>query len=189
MSPVRPLALTLLLLCAACKPPASDTYVSRIALEEAEVFASDPLPSPEAGDAVWAPSGQPLRILYGVPGKMPFLAMRCDTTARRSRIDFTRFSPADREAKAIMALIGNGHVERFHVQARQEGRAWLWEGGEAADAPDLDVLTGSHDVELTIPGAGSLMLHPSPLPGELIEACSNLPRIAQGEDDAPLPRG
>ena len=190
MSPSRPLALALLLVCTACKPPASDDYVSRMTLtRQAETFASDPLPSPDAKGAVWAAGAQPLRILYGVPGKMPFLAIRCDTSTEVPRIDFTRFSPADREAKAIMALIGNGHVERFEVTARNNGRAWLWEGGQAADSAELDVLTGSHDVELTIPGAGSLMLHPSPLPGKLIDACSDLTQIVQSPEASTSPPG
>ena len=35
----------------------------------------------------------------------------------------------------------------------------------------MDVLTGTRQVEATVPGAGSVILNSSPLPGELVETC------------------
>ena len=44
-------------------------------------------------------------------------------------------------------------------------------GVVAADDARMDVLTGTRQVEATVPGAGSVILNSSPLPGELVETC------------------
>ena len=70
-----------------------------------------------------------------------------------------------------MAIIGNGHRERFPVEATNNGRAFLWEGTAPLSSEKLDVLTGQRGVELTIPGAGTLALNASERPRDLIETC------------------
>ena len=169
----RSLALTApLLIIAACKPAASDDYLQRIDLAEGASAAGEPLPSPDVTHAVWADGKIAGRILYGIPGEVPFLALACeqsDTGERRIR--FIRFAPADPQAKALFALVGNGHIARVPVDATWNGRAWLWEGTLPADEPDLEVLTGMRTVTATLPGAGQLDLGPSPRPGHVIEAC------------------
>ena len=70
-----------------------------------------------------------------------------------------------------MAIIGNGHKERFPVEATDNGRAFLWEGTIPLGSDKLDVLTGRRRVELTIPGAGTLALNASDAPRDLIETC------------------
>ena len=163
---------TLLILpLAACQPPAVDDYLERVSLDDTQAFASPALDSPDVEDALWVPGDGVERLIYGVPGETPAMALACDRTDGVSRIVFTRFAPADRQALAMMALIGNGHIERVPVDAIYNGRAWLWEGAMDAQSTDLEVLTGPREVELTIPGAGSLILHPSPLPRELVESC------------------
>ncbi|GAA4042269.1 hypothetical protein [Parerythrobacter jejuensis] len=171
-----PIFLACLAALAACQPPATDDYVERIALEEGTNFASEPLPSPDSEGAVWARSDTEDRLLYGIPGDMPFLAMQCTSDGEEPMLAFTRFSPADRGATAIMALVGNFHVARLPVDATFNGRAWLWQGSVAAREPDMDVLTGPRSVEATIPGAGSLILNPSPLSRDLVNNCRAIGR-------------
>ncbi|WP_155806024.1 hypothetical protein [Erythrobacter litoralis] len=176
-----------LLISTACQPPAADDYLERGLVEETVPEASEPLPSPDASDALWAPSDQAERLLYGVPGETPFLAVACDRSGGEPVLVFTRFTPADRNAQAMMSLVGNFHVARFPVDATDTGRAWLWQGSIAADSPDLNTLTGQRDVEATIPGAGSVMLKASPRIRELVNACrpSVAPDAEEAERDLP----
>ena len=168
-------ALAACLFLAACKPPASDAYEERASPPDTEEFASEPIASPDAEDAVWAPSETPLRLLYGVPGQHPFAAIACEMPSEggpeQPQLRMTRFVRADEGAQALMALIGNGHKERFAVQAVDNGRAYIWEGTASLEAEKLDVLTGGRKVELTIPGAGTLVFNESDAPRDLIETC------------------
>lgn len=169
----RPLALIIpLMVVASCKPPASDDYLERVDLAEATGVVGAPLPSPDVIDAVWADGKIAERILYGNPGEVPFLALACErSTIGEPYIKIIRFAAADPQAKALFALVGNGHIARIPVDATWNGRAWLWEGIIAAGNPDLEVLTGKRAVAATLPGAGQLNLNPSPRPGQLVEAC------------------
>lgn len=171
--PARLLALIIpLVLVSACKPPASEDYLARIDLADAAGLASEPLPSPDVTHAVWADGSIAGRIVYGVPGQVPYLALTCERSIPGpGKIRFIRFAAADPQAQALFALVGNGHIVRIAVDATWNGRAWLWEGTVPADDPDLAVLTGKRTVAATLPGAGQLDLNPSPLPGELVEAC------------------
>lgn len=159
---------------AACRPPASDRYVERIALDD-EARGPTVLPtSPDTRGAIWAGSGGPERIVFGQPGNAPWLALECASDGAMLKV--TRFAPTDPGAKGMMALIGNGHVERLKIDALAVGdkRAWLWQGRYDPADPRLDALTGVRGLELTIPGAGSLKLPGSPRPAELIERCRRL---------------
>ena len=160
---------------AACQPPAADRYEGRTDPPDTARFASEPQPSPDATGAVWAPSAQPMRLLYGIPGQPPLAAMACALPSKngpqKPAIRFTRFARADEGAQALMAIIGNGHRERFPVEAVDNGRAFLWEGTIPLASEKLDVLTGLRRSELTIPGAGTLALNASEAPRDLIETC------------------
>lgn len=170
-------ALGALPLLAACQAEPQDPYVERVPLEEAQQFASEPVPSPDVTDAVWAVSKPNERLLYGIPGQTPMLALACERKHGSGTLTFTRFIAADAKAKALMALVGNFHVARIPVDAVWNGRAWLWEGSVDASHGDMDVLTGPREVELTIPGAGSLLLGSSTLPGDMVSTCrTGLPR-------------
>lgn len=167
----RAMAIATILFTAACKPPASDEYVERSRIAGEVTGPSAPIASPDAEGAIWAPAGKPDRLLYGKPGKRPLLALECETAQGIPLVAYTRFAAADAYAKAIFALIGNGHVSRLKIDAVEQNGAWLWKGAVAAEDASLDVLTGTREVEATVPGAGSVILNPSPLPGELIENC------------------
>lgn len=163
-------SVLLCLALAACQPPAADDYVERVELAEQRGFASDPLPSPVVEGAVWAL--QDNRLLYGQPGQRPLLSLACEGDDANSRtLLVTRLAKADPQAKALMALIGNGHVERLKIDATWNGKAWLWQGRFSASDPRLDVLTGPRAVELTIPGAGTVGLNPSQRPRDFIDQC------------------
>ncbi|GAB5350093.1 hypothetical protein [Alteriqipengyuania sp. 357] len=169
------LAAPLALAATACQPPAADRYEGRTDPPDTASYASEPQPSPDAEGAVWAPSTTPLRLLYGIPGQQPFAALACELPDEDSELQpqvrVTRFARADEGAQALMAIIGNGHKERFPVDATDNGRAFLWEGTIPLDSEKLDVLTGRRGVQLTIPGAGTLALNASDAPRDLIETC------------------
>ena len=129
---------TALLALAACQPPAADDYVERVAVGEQRAFASEPLDSPDTEFAVWALNEG--RLLYGNPGQKPLVALACEGQEVSRQVVITRFAAADPQAKALMPLIGNGHVERLKVDAVWNGRAWLWQGSYPAGDPRLDVL-------------------------------------------------
>lgn len=164
-----------LLLLAACKPPAADEYVERTRLAGRSDAPAPPIASPDTEGAVWAPASEDeARLLYGKPGEQPLFALECKMAELLPTITYTRYAPADARAKAVLALIGNGHVKRIKVDATRVGEAWLWRGALPASDPAFDVLTGAREVEATIPGAGSLVLNPSSLPGQLIDRCRAL---------------
>lgn len=171
---MRYAALLPLMLLAACNPPAADDYVARVGVGEREA-PSPPILTPDTTGAVWAPSpANPLRLVYGKPGQRVLFALECVQGPREPRLEYTRFAAADPRAKAILALIGNGHVSRLMIDAEQEGGRWLWKGSEPATSPHFEGLTGGRQIEATVPGAGSLILNPSQAPGELIDRCRAL---------------
>ena len=176
---VRLFALSSLLALAACKPPASDEYVTRERIASDRQAPRAPIDSPDVEGALWARSDDGERLLYGKPGAAPFFALACED----DMIRYTRFVEADAGAKAVLALIGNGHVERFWIDAEETETAWVWRGRIAADDPRLEVLTGPRTVEATVAGAGSLTLNPSRLPGEFITACAPPPAAPVEEED------
>lgn len=176
----RLLAALSLVALAACQPPAADDYLERGKVTEALPQASEPLPSPDTTDAVWAPSDNAERLLYGVPGETPLLAVQCERSGDAPRLAFTRYVRTDREAQAMMAVVGNFHALRLPVDSTYNGRAWLWQGSVEADNPDLEAMTGQRAFEATIPGAGSVELKPSALVRDLVNACR-----ATVEDEEP----
>ena len=95
-----------------------------------------------------------MRLLYGIPGQPPLAAMACALPSKngpqKPAIRFTRFARADEGAQALMAIIGNGHRERFPVEAVDNGRAFLWEGPAPLASEKLDVLTGLEQVPVCV---------------------------------------
>jgi len=168
---------------AACNPPPSDEALMREMPEPELSFASEPLPPPETSGAVWATSERGERIVFGIPGEAVLLALECvrerqeesagdsgtGTTSDLLRI--TRFASADDGAGALMALIGNGHMERLPVDAALIAGRLAWQGTHDADAGLWEPLTGPRQVTATVPGAGKLTLGGSALPMALIREC------------------
>lgn len=160
-----------LALLSACNPPAADDYVARVGVSGRDA-PLPPIDTPDTRGATWAASpADPERLLYGKPGEKVLFALECGGKPVEGVLTYTRYAAADPHAAAILALIGNGHVSRLKIDAVRDGNRWLWQGSEPAASRSFEGLTGGRQVEATVPGAGSLILNPSPLPGALILKC------------------
>lgn len=171
----RASAIASIIALAGCQPPAADNYVERG--DDAGPRSTTPLPvfdpmdDPDVEGALWAavPGGK--RLVYGKPGETPLFAIACLMDSPEPRLQLTRYAPADEGAKAFMALVGNSHVARLKVDATPAGNGFLWQGETPLSNERLEALTGARALEATVPGAGTLKLNASTLPGQLIEAC------------------
>ena len=170
----RALPFLMIALLAGCKPPASDDYVARTRIAGQADSPSVPILAPDTAGAIWAPGSTGDRLIFGLPGQRPLMALECKAAGGRSEVTYIRYALADPHAQAMLALIGNGHVSRLKIDAQRVKSVWLWQGTIDAHAPELDVFTGLREVEATVPGAGSLKLNPSDLPGALIARCRAL---------------
>ena len=164
----------LLLALGACRPPASDGYVQRIDLAASDQGPRVEATSPDVNGAIWASSGGPERMVFGKPGQPPYLSLACIGVGGRRLLEVTRFAETDPKAKGMMALVGNGHVERLKIDAEYNGRGWLWRGRYLPADTRLEAFTGTRKLELTIPGAGTLVLEGSNAPAQVIELCRRL---------------
>jgi len=159
---------------AGCKPPPSDAAVTRVSLLGPASGPSEPLASPDTADAVWASTANPMRLVYGKPGQPVLLALEClDAASVEARLRITRHAAADAGAGALLALIGNGTIGRFPVDATAIGGRVLWQGEVSALNPAWEALDNARNTPATatVPGAGLVTLNPSPLPLALITAC------------------
>jgi hypothetical protein len=174
---------------AGCKPPPTDSAVARVSLFEAASAPSEPLPSPDVTGASWASTANPLRLVYGVPGQPVLLALEClDPASPTARLRITRHAPADEGASALLALIGNGWIGRWPVEATRVGGKSLWQGEVPAFERQWDALKPEREATVTVPGAGLLKLNPAPLPLALVTACRGSAAKA-GEPTMPLAAG
>ena len=180
-------ALLPILVLAACKPPAADDYVERTRIGGEVQGPSEAIDSPDTQGAVWAPADKARRLLYGKPGERPLFAIECVGQGAVLMLAYTRFAKADPHAKAVLALIGNSHVTRLPIDAIQINDIWRWEGAAPVTDPRWDVLTGTREVEATVPGAGSVILNPSALPGALVEECRALAQPPSDDEPNPAP--
>ena len=157
---------------AACKPPPTDLDLGRDLPEAEPTYASDPLPSPETEGAIWAVSAKDAdTIIYGVPGNQAMMALTCVDDSTPARLRITRMSPADEDAGALLAMVGNGHIGRVPVDATKVSGKIIWQGETMAADRDLEPLAGPRQLTATIPGAGMVTLNPSPLPMQLLSEC------------------
>lgn len=179
------LAGALTLAMGACKPPPSDNNTARAATTISLRAPSAPMDSPDATGALWMPGeSRPDRIIYGKPGAPVLLALECergDPDAPVIRI--SRYAPADKDAGALLALIGNGAIGRLEVDATQTGKRRIWQGEAPADHPGWEPLNGPREITATVPGAGLVALNPSDLPMQFLEDCRPVP------SDPPQPAG
>lgn len=170
---------------AGCKPPPTDSAVARVSLAERAGGPSEPLPSPDVTGAAWAKTANPLRLVYGIPGQPVLLALEClEPATPAARLRITRHVPADEGASALLALIGNGWIGRFPVDATDVKGQSLWQGDVPATQPEWAALKPERESTVTVPGAGLLKLNPSPLPLELVTTCRG--NIADTEPAEPL---
>ncbi|WP_086616810.1 hypothetical protein [Erythrobacter tepidarius] len=176
----------MLMLCAvlalpACKPAPADVGSAQAANLPLLPRPSQPIDSPDTANAVWVASGGPLRLVYGVPGEPVLLALQCEGAGTpEAQLRITRHAPADRGAGALLALIGNGRIGRFPVDATRVRGQLVWQGAVPAARPEWEALTPLREATVTVPGAGLVKLNPSPLPMQLVEAC-------RGQPETPVP--
>lgn len=177
---MRKVALLVMVALAGCKPPPTDADMARALPEAQPTFASDPLPSPDIEGAVWAPSpSQERRIIYGIPGDPALIALDCvDETGALPMLQITRLAPADEGASALLALVGNGHIGRIAVEAREIGGRSVWQGETVAADLAWEPLSGPRQVTVTVPGAGMVTLNPGETAWGFVSAC---------RDDLPPP--
>jgi hypothetical protein len=160
----------------ACKPPPTDVGSARAANLPVLPGPSRPIASPDTTGAVWAASGGPQRLVYGVPGQPVLLALECEGAGTATpRLRITRNAPADRGAGALLALIGNGWIGRFPVDATRVRSQLVWQGAVPAERREWDALKPEREATVTVPGGGLLRLNPSPLPMQLVESCREAP--------------
>ncbi len=168
----------------ACKPPPADADMARAATVVSLRGPSAPIPSPDTTGALWTPSKtRPERLVYGVPGEPVLLALECvrGLPGAPATLRIVRHAPADKDAEALLALIGNGAIGRLEVEATRQGKQQIWLGEAPADHPGWEPLAGPREMTATVPGAGLVRLNPSPLPMQLLAACRKpaLPESAQ----------
>ncbi|MBA4045087.1 MAG: hypothetical protein C0471_11805 [Erythrobacter sp.] len=173
---------------AGCNPPPSDAPVARVSLANGASGPSEPLPSPDTKDAIWAQSVQANRLVYGVPGQPVLVSLECSGPAPpAAQLVITRNAPADKGAGALLALIGNRMIARVAVDATELGGKRVWQGKAPAAMAQWDALADPVDATVTVPGAGLVRLNASPLPGELVKACRGVPEPPVPPQLVPVP--
>ncbi|GMN03970.1 hypothetical protein [Erythrobacter sp. MTPC3] len=168
----------------ACKPPPTDDALTRDAPDAEVSTASKPLPSPDTEGALWTPSAEEGRIIYGIPGEPALAALACRETGV---MRISRLAPADEGASALLALIGNGAIGRIEVEAVEVSGRIIWQGDLAADDDAWEPLAGPRQMTITVPGAGIVQLNPSPLPEQFLSRCRS--SVRSDEPDPPANQG
>ena len=166
-----PLIVATLLSLVACDRAEEPVDPQRISLDAARGEAREPLASPDTDDARWtvAPNGQ--AVAFGNAGERPFLSLACRVKDDPPTIRVIRHAEARPGEKALFPVIGNGTISRFKADAALEDDEWRWQAVVPADDALLEVFTGAREIEATLPGAGSLLISGSRVPGEFLAWC------------------
>lgn len=186
MSSDRPATLPpLLLTCAAlaaCQPPPdTPAQAQRLSLEAARHVPAAPLASPDTADAAWTVSADGQAIRFARPAGPPLLTLACRLRETPPLLEIIRHAPALPGQQALFPVIGNGTISRFKLDARLAQGEWRWQGAVPAGDPQLDVFTGPNELEATLPGAGSLLIGGSRIPGEFVHWCRAGSRVQRAE--------
>ena len=162
------IALLTLTSCDSAQEPVDP---QRVSLDQARGGVREPLPSPDTENARWtvAPNGQ--AVAFGNPGARPFLSLACRVKDDPPTIRVIRHAEARPGEKALFPVLGNGTISRFKADAALEDNEWRWQAIVPAEDPLLEVFTGGREIEATLPGAGSVIIAGSRVPGEFIAWC------------------
>lgn len=160
-----------LALCACERGEQAPLKAERISLDEARAQVREPLASPDTENAAWTVAENGQAIEFGNAGAPPLLTLSCRIRHDPPQIRIIRHAPARPGEKALFPVIGNGTIARFKVDAVLADNEWRWEGAVPAGDPLLEVFTGARDIEATLPGAGTLAIGGSRIPGEFINWC------------------
>lgn len=152
-------------------------------------YASEPLPSPDTEGAMWAQSSEADRIIYGVPGQPALVSLTCvDRDGQSDLLRITRISPADENAEALLAMVGNGSIGRLEVDATKIGSQTVWQGQAPAADTVWEPLSGPRQITLTVPGAGMVTLNPSDAPSAFVDECRGIaPPVPPATGPTPEP--
>ena len=165
------IALASLALLGACDRPQAPVGGQRISLDAARNAVEQPLPSPDAENAHWTVAKNGQSIDFGNPGAVPFLTLSCRLKDNPPTIHIVRHVTTRPGEKALFPVIGNGTIARFKVDATLADGEWRWEGVVPAEDGSLEVFTGRRELEATMPGAGTLKIEGSAIPGEFVDWC------------------
>lgn len=186
MSPDRaaallPLLLTCATLAACQQQPDTPAQAQRVSLEAARHVPAVPLPSPDTADATWSVSADGQAIRFARPAEPPLLTLACRLRETPPLLEIIRHAPALPGQQALFPVIGNGTISRFKLDASLTQGEWRWQGAVPASDPQLDVFTGPRELEATLPGAGSLLIGGSRVPGEFVNWCRAGGRVQRAE--------
>ncbi len=146
--------------------------MQRIELTEAHAVLPPVLQqSPDTSAATWTVANNGQAIHFGNPGAAPLLSLACRPSESPPELSVIRHAPALPGQGALFPVIGNGMRSRFLVDATLAEGEWRWEARLAADDPSLDVFTGPREMLATLPGAGTLEVGASRIPGEFVTWC------------------
>ena len=179
MVPRAVAAILPILALAACGRAEEPVDAQRISLEDARAEIREPLPSPDTESAAWTVATDGQAIRFGNEGERPFLSLACRVRDDPPTITVIRHAPARPGEKALFPVIGNGTISRFKVDAGLADNEWRWAGTVPADDALLEVFTGPREIEATLPGAGTVRVAGSRIPGEFIAWCRQGGGVAQ----------
>lgn len=181
-SPALSVVLVPCALLAACGgDPEEPTQGQRFSLEAARAQVAEPLLSPDTTGASWSVSEDGRAIDFALPDREPLLTLACNLRQAPAKLTLVRHAPAQPGQKAILPVIGNGMIVRFMVDAALADGEWRWQGALPAGDPQLDVFTGSRELEATLPGGGTLLIGGSRIPGEFVNWCRAGGRVLRAE--------
>lgn len=176
------LALTFTLMLSACN------NIS-LPLEEpvARKAPSAPIDSPDVSKAEWSRAKEDPTLFYGTKNRPPLVTIECLRYGKLRRIRISRHTHADEGAEAIMALIAGKHMVRVPIKADSVEDVSLWRTSYMADSPEMSIFMGSKDINLTIPGAGLVVLKASDAPANLLRGCLGIKALAPVKPAATAP--
>jgi len=180
-------ALLIPLLLAACRQAEqAPVEGQRIELDEVRKEARRPIASPDTEGARWTVSANGQAIGFAAEGQAPWLTLECRLKDHPPQVTIIRHAPARPGEKALFPVIGNGTIARFKLDAALTDGEWRWQGAVPADDALLEVFTGARALEATLPGAGSLLIEGSRIPGQFIAWCraGGAVAAAVGEEQA-----
>ena len=169
----RQIALALTVALAAC---GRQPRVQRVDLDDVPNATDLTLTtSPDTTGAKWTITPDGKGIDFGKVVTKPFLSLTCAISEDKSppQLTIIRHAQSQPGAKALFAVLGNGIVSRLKLDAALGRDGWRWEGHYPASSPELDVFTGTRDIQATLPGGGMLQIAGSNLPRDFVNWCRN----------------
>jgi len=182
-------AVAMLAMLSACGQDEAPVQVQRFELDDARHVAEAPQGSPDTADATWTVGKNGQTINFGKTGAAPLMTLACNLKAEPAQLVVIRHASTRPGLKAMFPILAGGKVSRFPVDATLVDNEWRWQGSLPASDPLNDVFSTAAEIEATLPGAGSLLIGPSRIPGEFVDWCRAGGRLqrAQAPEATPTP--